>query len=86
MTQLRTDVSCCPTQDGMVLLDERDGRYWQLNTTGAAVVSALLDGATPAQVADRLAATRPVDHDRAAADVAALLDHLTRAGLLASAL
>ncbi|MFD6393061.1 lasso peptide biosynthesis PqqD family chaperone [Nocardia sp. NPDC055029] len=85
MTQLRTDVSCCPTQDGMVLLDERDGRYWQLNTTGAAVVSALLDGATPEQVADRLAATRPVDRDRAGADVAALLDHLTRVGLVVSA-
>lgn len=31
----------------MVLLNERTGRYWQLNATGAAVVPALLDGLTP---------------------------------------
>ncbi|MFD7713180.1 lasso peptide biosynthesis PqqD family chaperone [Streptomyces sp. NPDC059785] len=81
--RLRDDVTCCPTDDGMVLLDERDGRYWQLNATGAAVVQALLDGATPDRIADRLAATRPVDPARAAADVAAFLDRLTRARLLA---
>ncbi|WP_413757338.1 lasso peptide biosynthesis PqqD family chaperone [Streptomyces sp. MMBL 11-3] len=84
MTLLRPDVVCCPTQDGMVLLDERDGRYWQLNGTGAVVVQALLGGAAPDQVADRLAATRPVDRERAAADVAALLEGLTRAGLVVS--
>lgn len=39
-------VTACATEDGMVLLDERIGRYWQLNITGAAVVAALLDGAT----------------------------------------
>ncbi|MFF2963230.1 PqqD family peptide modification chaperone [Streptomyces sp. NPDC057963] len=37
----------------MVLLDERDGRYWQLNSTGATVLQALLDGAGPQQIADR---------------------------------
>jgi UDP-N-acetylmuramyl pentapeptide synthase len=66
----------------MVLLDERTGRYWQLNATGAAVVAALINGATPEQVTDRLAATRPVSRQRAAADVAALLDQLTRANLV----
>ncbi|MFB8034006.1 lasso peptide biosynthesis PqqD family chaperone [Streptomyces sp. NPDC056004] len=69
----------------MVLLDERDGRYWQLNATGATVLQALLDGATPQQVAERLAAARPVTSERAAADVAALIDHLTRVGLTADA-
>ncbi|MDJ1134490.1 lasso peptide biosynthesis PqqD family chaperone [Streptomyces iconiensis] len=68
----------------MVLLDERDGRYWQLNATGATVLQALLDGATPEQVTDRLAAARPVAPERAAADVAALIDQLTHAGLVTS--
>lgn len=82
MSRLCADVSACPTDDGMVLLDERTGRYWQLNTTGAAVLQALLDGATPEQITDRLAAARPVTHPRAAADVTALLDQLTRAKLV----
>lgn len=85
MIRLRTDVACCPTEGGMVLLDERDGRYWQLNATGATVLQALLDGAAPEQVAERLAAARPVTPGRAAADVAALLEQLTRAGLVRAA-
>ncbi|GAA1912779.1 lasso peptide biosynthesis PqqD family chaperone [Streptantibioticus ferralitis] len=82
MSRLRSDVTACPTDDGMVLLDERRGCYWQLNGTGALVVQALLDGATPQQVADQLARTRPVSQERAAADVAALVDQLTRAKLV----
>jgi hypothetical protein len=82
MSRLRADVSACPTDDGMVLLDERTGRYWQLNNTGAAVLHALLDGATPEQITDRLAAARPVTRQRAAADVTALLVALTRAKLV----
>ncbi|MFF4666825.1 lasso peptide biosynthesis PqqD family chaperone [Streptomyces sp. NPDC001282] len=85
MTRLRTDVACCPTSEGMVLLDERNGRYWQLNATGATVLQALLDGASPQQITDRLAATRPVLRERAAADVTALLDRLTRCGLVVDA-
>ncbi len=82
MTSLRDDVSVCSADDGMVLLDERSGRYWQLNVTGAEVLSALLSGATPQEVAARLAASRAVDEQRAAADVAALLDQLVKAGLV----
>ncbi|MFC9504415.1 lasso peptide biosynthesis PqqD family chaperone [Streptomyces sp. NPDC057002] len=82
MHRLRPDVTACPTDDGMVLLDERTGRYWQLNGTGALVVKALLDGAAPDQVAGRLAATRPVTRERAAADVTALLGHLLKEALV----
>ncbi len=82
MSRLHADVTACPTEDGMVLLDERRGRYWQLNGTGALVVQALLDGATPQQVADQLARTRPVSPQRAAADVAALVDQLSQAKLV----
>ncbi|MFI9580581.1 lasso peptide biosynthesis PqqD family chaperone [Streptomyces sp. NPDC052236] len=84
MSRLRADVTACPTEDGMVLLDERNGRYWQLNATGALAVQALLDGATPEHVADQLTRTRPVSRERAAADVAALVDQLTRANLVSA--
>jgi hypothetical protein len=82
LSRLRADVTACPTDDGMVLLDERQGRYWQLNSTGALVVQALLDGATLEQVADQLSRNRPVSRERAVADVAALMDQLTRAKLV----
>ncbi|USA02001.1 hypothetical protein NCG97_17145 [Streptomyces lydicamycinicus] len=32
------------TDDGTVLLNERTGRYWQLNATGGQVLRQLLDG------------------------------------------
>jgi hypothetical protein len=56
---LRADVTYCDTEDGLVLLDGRRGRYWQLNTTGATVLRALLDGATPQNIARQLSQTSP---------------------------
>ncbi|MGH4011996.1 MAG: lasso peptide biosynthesis PqqD family chaperone [Pseudonocardiaceae bacterium] len=81
--QLRADVSTAATDDGMVLLDERVGRYWQLNPTGAVVLRLLLDGAAPRQVAQTLADRHAVSAAQAAADVAALLERLHTAGLVA---
>ncbi|MFI5617608.1 lasso peptide biosynthesis PqqD family chaperone [Streptomyces sp. NPDC051567] len=75
-------MSCCPTEDGMVLLDQRSGTYWQLNTTGAAVLRALLDGATAEEITEGLVRSRPVARERAAADVETLIGGLTRAGLV----
>lgn len=80
--QLRADVSTADTDDGLVLLDERAGRYWQLNLTGALVLRLLLDGAAPHEVAQTLADQHPVSTEQAAADVAALLERLHTAGLL----
>ncbi|RDI52823.1 lasso peptide biosynthesis PqqD family chaperone [Nocardia mexicana] len=84
MHRLRDDVSVCPTEDGTILLDERHGRYWQLNTTGAEILDAFLAGATADEMVRTLVDTRPVDRRRAAADVADLLTQLTRADLVRS--
>ncbi|WP_230423584.1 lasso peptide biosynthesis PqqD family chaperone [Streptomyces radicis] len=83
--KLRADVTAADTEGATVLLDGRSGRYYQLNATGALVLRDLLAGAAPGEIAGRLAATRPVTTERARADVAALLDHLTRAGLVVPA-
>ncbi len=40
-------VSVADTENGTVLLDERSGRYWMLNRTGAVVLRCLLDGESP---------------------------------------
>lgn len=80
---LNPDVSAADTDTGMVLLDERAGRYWHLNDTGALVLRALLDGKTPKDAAARLAERFPgVGAERAAADVAALLETLSRSRLV----
>ncbi|WP_326595671.1 lasso peptide biosynthesis PqqD family chaperone [Streptomyces sp. NBC_01803] len=75
--RLRRDITARDTGTGMVLLDERKGRHWQLNATGALVLRALLGGATPEEAADRLAADRSVAREQATADVGALIERLT---------
>jgi hypothetical protein len=80
--QLRADVSTADTDEGMVLLDERVGRYWQINRTGARIVRLLLGGAAPEQVAQALADRYAVSTGQAAADVAAFLGRLRTAGLV----
>ncbi|KUL46002.1 hypothetical protein ADL22_10760 [Streptomyces sp. NRRL F-4489] len=76
------DVTACDTEDGMVLLDIRRGRYWQLNTTGALILRALLRGVDHPRLAGQLAGTRPVTAEQAARDIRDLLDRLTRARLV----
>lgn len=82
--RLRKGVSVTETEDGTVLLDQRSGKYWQLNPSGALILSTLLEGGTPEAAADAVAARYPVDADRALADVRALLETLRAARLVRS--
>jgi hypothetical protein len=79
---LRSDIATTDTDDGLVLLDERTGRYWQLNLTGAHVLHALLDGHHPDHIARDLAIRYRIDPQQAQHDVAALTDHLHAANLI----
>lgn len=79
---LHVDVSLAETENGIVLLHERLGRYWQLNQTGSTILRRLLDGYTPARVARNLARDYLIPETRAAADVDALLDALCLASLV----
>ncbi|MFI2611234.1 lasso peptide biosynthesis PqqD family chaperone [Kitasatospora sp. NPDC018619] len=81
--RLRPDVTLTPTDDGAVLLDERSGRYYQLNRTGLLVLRALLEGRTAEEAAAGLAARHPVTADRARSDVERLHRSLRTAGLVA---
>jgi hypothetical protein len=78
---LREDVSFVSTSDGAVLLDQRSGRYWQLNATGHGALQALLDGRTPEESAQHLVDTYRVSMERATADVVALVRQLDEARL-----
>ncbi|GCE01078.1 lasso peptide biosynthesis PqqD family chaperone [Embleya hyalina] len=75
---LKPDVSLTPTEHGTVLLDERRGRYFQLNPTGTLVLRTLLDGATAHQAAELLSERYGITREQAATDVAALLENLRK--------
>ncbi|CAM5359753.1 Lasso peptide biosynthesis PqqD family chaperone OS=Streptomyces alboniger OX=132473 GN=CP975_02095 PE=4 SV=1 [Streptomyces alboniger] len=79
---LAPHVTAADTDDGMVLLHETTGRYWMLNTTGAAIVRSLRQGKDLAEVVDELGVRFPQDTTRLTADVNTLLQHLLKAGLV----
>ncbi|ANZ39309.1 hypothetical protein BBK82_27890 [Lentzea guizhouensis] len=80
--RLRADISVADTDYGQVLLDERTGRYWQLNPTGVVVVRALLDGADENAAVAALTSSYEVSEDQARQDVTALVAGLRAAGLV----
>lgn len=81
---LATSVTMTPTDDGLVLLDERDGRYFQLNGTGATILRLLIDGMAPDAVAEQLEHRFHADPATAARDVSAFLGALRSAELVTS--
>ena len=81
--RLSADVSTADTDYGIVLLNQRNGDFWQLNPSGALAVRRLLDGDTPEQAAAALAAEFEVECEEALEDVLALLEQLRAAGLVA---
>ncbi|MGW3966098.1 lasso peptide biosynthesis PqqD family chaperone [Amycolatopsis sp. NPDC005003] len=83
--KLRTDVTLTAVEDGAVLLDERDGSYWQLNGTAATSLRLLLEGNSAEQVAELLSQRHPDAASRALGDVEALLAALHRNHLVVTA-
>ncbi|MFD8381690.1 lasso peptide biosynthesis PqqD family chaperone [Streptomyces sp. NPDC059679] len=77
--RLHPDVSTVDTDYGTVLLDGRDGRYWQLNGTASLAFRALVDGSTVQEATERLMAVYDVDEPRARADVEGLMASLQQA-------
>lgn len=79
MAVLRQGVSFTQTRYGGVLLDEKEGVFWRLNPTAAAVISAITSGAEPVTaVAEKFDVTA----DNAATDIDELITELRNAGLL----
>ncbi|GAA2788385.1 lasso peptide biosynthesis PqqD family chaperone [Saccharopolyspora taberi] len=74
--RLRPDVATTETADGTVLLQMSTGRYFQLNTTGTAVLHALLEGHDTAAIAERLATRHGIDPGHAHRDVTTILQNL----------
>lgn len=81
---LASHVTSTETDTGMVLLDGRTGRYWQLNDTGALVLRCLLAGGTVASAASALRTRFSGAPEAATADVEKLVDALRAAKMVAS--
>ncbi|AZQ69863.1 MULTISPECIES: lasso peptide biosynthesis PqqD family chaperone [Streptomyces] len=82
MPSLRQDISAATVEDGMVLLDERSGRYYQLNGSGALVLRILIEGGGEKEAADALTEHYDVPRDRALADIGRIVRRLCGAGLM----
>jgi len=80
--RLHPDLTTADTEYGTVLLDGRDGRYWQLNPSAAMIMRILAEGGDRKQAVGALLEQFDVDHDHALRDVDSLVDALTEAGLV----
>ncbi|MBV9845295.1 MAG: lasso peptide biosynthesis PqqD family chaperone [Kutzneria sp.] len=80
--RLRDDVTSAETDDGVVLLDEHTGRYWQLNPTAGLVLRDLRDGRSLDDIAEDLATRYRIDPDRVRRDVTAIVDRLAAENLV----
>ena len=71
------------TDYGAVLLDEATGEYWELNPSGALILSLLLDDAAEADVAEKVTARYEVERAQAERDIAELVHGLRTQRILA---
>lgn len=82
--RLRDHVSVVRTDYGSVLLDERVGRYFQLNPTGTVVAEGLGNRLSPSAIAVKLMQEYDVDEEQAMKDIAALIEKLRESDLVQS--
>ncbi|MEV1091915.1 lasso peptide biosynthesis PqqD family chaperone [Streptomyces microflavus] len=80
--KLRKGIAVTTTEYGGVLLDEKDGSYWQLNDTSIIVVQTLAAGQAPEAAVERIVAEFDVERAEAEADVAQLTQQLVEAKIL----
>ncbi|MCX4818403.1 lasso peptide biosynthesis PqqD family chaperone [Streptomyces sp. NBC_01142] len=80
--KLRQGIAITTTEYGGVLLDERDGTYWQLNECGTIVVNALAAGRDTDAAVEQLLEEFDVERAEAEADVAELTRQLIEAKIV----
>ncbi len=80
--QLAKYVITTRTDDGMVLLDQRSGRCWQVNESGTLALGKLLEGAAAEEAAQALVTEYEVTAERAREDILALVASLQADRLL----
>ncbi|MFG3436104.1 lasso peptide biosynthesis PqqD family chaperone [Nonomuraea sp. NPDC047897] len=82
MFSFHADVSYATTDYGIVLLDERKGKYFHLDATSGVIIGSLDAGLGVEDAVRNLAERFDVGKDRARNDVLALIKVLGEKGLL----
>jgi hypothetical protein len=80
--RLHSDALSAETGDGAVLLNQRNGHYWQLNHTGVDALRRLLAGQSADDAAKDYAAEYDIEPSQAHQDITAMTDQLLGAGFL----
>ncbi|MCA6093897.1 lasso peptide biosynthesis PqqD family chaperone [Streptomyces sp. SCA3-4] len=80
--RLSKHLTLAETDFGAAMLDQRSGKYWQLNPTAAVVARTLLDGGTPEDAVRAVTTRFDVDEARASADVHGLVEAMRAAGVV----
>ncbi|MBM0274450.1 lasso peptide biosynthesis PqqD family chaperone [Micromonospora tarensis] len=80
--RLHQDFTLTETDFGAVLLHRRRGTYWQLNPSGALIVTSLLGGSDADGAVQRLVEQYDVDPGQARRDVDSLVADMRAAGAL----
>ncbi|GLZ39363.1 lasso peptide biosynthesis PqqD family chaperone [Actinokineospora sp. NBRC 105648] len=82
--KLRAEVSMAAAELGVVLLDERTGKYWQLNRSGGLILDKLLAGGSLPDAVAEVASVYRVAPDVVNVDAQELLGRLVSSGLVTS--
>jgi hypothetical protein len=80
--ELNSDVAHREIEGQVLLLTPDDDVLYTLNGTGKLAWELLASGASPREIAARIAATYAIDLETAERDVAAFLDELERRGVV----
>jgi hypothetical protein len=80
--RLRAEAVWRDVDDEVIALDDRLTTYVSTHGSGALLWRALHDGATPAELTERLVAEYGIERERAQHDVAVFLGDLDRMGFL----
>src|SRR5699024_755800 len=79
---LAPHVSAVHVESGSVLLNQKTGRYWQINGSASTILAILTEGGTVEEACQRLTDEYEVERPQAERDVRTLLDGLLSAGLV----
>lgn len=80
--QMREGVVQQAVGNVLMLMDAKQGRYLELNETGALILNALLAGGSSQRAADELSANYQVSSAQALDDISKLTDELIKAQLV----
>lgn len=81
MIRLAKHTQSVATDDGLVLLDARRGKYWHLNSSGARILDLLLAGSTETEAIETVVDETGAPRELVGHDVRELVNGLRKARL-----